>query len=156
MIFLLADARGQGLVIETTRDKYEILKMHSGLAVWANHWMLEGSMRFTKPVDPEQVLYRSSVLRYERGCALLSDKSGISTKDLEAFSRDEAQAPFSLCNGSDAFPWRTVSAFVYELDPNLSRPVRVAQGLPSRVKYQEIPLWQEETPLSYLLTWKGE
>jgi hypothetical protein len=155
MIFLLADRLGKGLVIETTRDKYEILKMKTGVAVWSNHWLLKGSERFTRPIDPDHPLARSSLARLERGRELLDGKEKISTRDLEAFSRDEANPPYSICNGSDTFPWRTVSAFSYELDPALRIPVRVAPGLPSRVAFRDVSLWAEETPPDYLLEWTG-
>jgi hypothetical protein len=155
MIFLLADSAGKGLIIEATRDQYESLEMDSGLAVWANHWMLEGSRRFTKPVKPDNTLFRSSVTRYERGRSLLEGKATVRAQDLESISRDEQDGPFSLCNGSDVFPWRTVSAFLYELDPDHALPVRVAPGLPSRVKFRDVPRWREDTPLSYLLEWTG-
>jgi hypothetical protein len=155
MIFLIADRGGKGLIIEATRDKLEYLEMEEGLAVWSNHWLLPGSERFTKPTEPDHLLFKSSILRYERGLELLEGKEIVATDDLEAFSRDEANAPHSICNGSDAFPWRTVSAFLYELDPGLERPVRVAPGLPTKVEFRDVPLWEEDTPEAYLLEWEG-
>ncbi|MHC4945119.1 MAG: C45 family autoproteolytic acyltransferase/hydrolase [Planctomycetota bacterium] len=153
MIFLIADPKGKGLIIEATRDKFEFQEMDDGLAVWSNHWLLPGSERFTKPLDPEHPLCKSSVLRLERGLELLEDKDKISALDLESVSRDEANAPYSICNGSEVFPWRTVSSFVYELDPELSLPVRAAPGLPTHVHYRDVPLWSDDTPVDYLLEW---
>jgi hypothetical protein len=155
MILILADPRGNGLVIEATRDKYETRKVDDGLAVWSNHWILPGSERFLKKLDPGHPLCISSRLRLERGMELLEGRAAITPADLEAFARDETHSPNSICNGTDAFPWRTVSAFVYELDPSLNQPVRVAAGNPTRTGFREIPLWAEETPASYLLDWKG-
>jgi hypothetical protein len=152
-ILLIADAAGKGLIIESSRDTFEFKEMDDGLAVWTNHWLLPGSERFTKPIDPEHPLCKSSVLRLERGLELLKDRSKIIARDLEDFSRDEANAPFAICNGSDHFPWRTVSAFVYELDPELRIPVRVAPGLPTHAAYRDVPLWRDDTPESYLLEW---
>ncbi len=155
MIFLLADRRGKGLIIEATWDRFATRALDSGFAVYSNHWLLEESKPFTKPAEPENPLYRSSVVRLCRGRELLEGKERISPADLEAFSRDEENPPFAICNGSDHFPWRTVSAFIYELDPDLRVPVRVAAGLPTRVEFEDVPLWAEETPLSYLQEWKG-
>ncbi|MBU0754847.1 MAG: hypothetical protein KJ645_06875, partial [Planctomycetes bacterium] len=96
-----------------------------------------------------------SRLRYERGMELLEPRAVITPADLEEFAKDETHVPNSICNGTDAFPWRTVSVFVYELDPDLSSPVRVAPGLPTKVNFREIPLWKEDTPESFLLDWHG-
>lgn len=155
IIFLMVDRRGKGLIIETTRDQYETLAMDGGWEVRSNHWILEGSKRFAKEIAADHPLMLSSRLRYERSRELLDGKEKISLSDLEALSRDGANAPYSICNGSTAFPWRTVSSFIYRPDPALRLPVRVSAGLPSREPYKNVPWWQRETPLEYLLTWNG-
>ncbi|MFH2001778.1 MAG: C45 family peptidase [Planctomycetota bacterium] len=155
MIFLLADSRGKGLILEASPDQAEFQRAEEGLFVWSNHWQLPGSGRFTPSVDPNNPLYKSSVLRYERGRELLKDKPVVHIEDLKLFSRDEKNRPDSICNGSDAYPWRTVSVFIYELDTALSHPVHAAAGNPNRTPFQELPIWAEETPESYLLDWRG-
>lgn len=155
MIFLVADSRGHGLAIEASRDRLEYSHIQDDVAVWSNHWLLPGSKRFSLSADPDHPLVKSSIVRYEQGKTLLADKKNVALADLEAFAKDEANAPFSICNGSDTFPWRTVSAFIYELDPQLERPVRVAPGLPTRTGFKSVPVWRDETPLDYLFDWTG-
>jgi len=155
MIFLIADRRGKGLVLEADRVQSETLDIIDGYVVWSNHWLLPGSAAFTKTVDPENPLVKSSLKRYERGMEILRDRSPVKKEDLEFFSRDETDPPYSICNGTDNFPWRTVSAFIYEMDPAGTIPVRVAPGLPSKVEYKDVPAWSNDTPLEYMLHWEG-
>lgn len=155
MIFLMADAKGKGVILEGTPDDVEVLEADEGLFVWSNHWLLPGSKRFTPPVDPNNPLYKSSVLRYERGVELLKDKATIHIEDLKAFSSDEKNSPDSICNGTDDYPWRTVSVFVYELGPELDRPVHVAAGNPNETRFQCVPVWAEDTPEEFLHYWEA-
>ena len=155
MIFLLADAMGGGAIIEASRDRMETLRIDDGLEVRANHWVLPGTEAFAVPGDPEHPLIKSSLVRQARGLELLEPKARIAAEDLEAFSRDEANPPFALCNGSDTFPWQTVSAFIYELDPNHDHPVRACQGLPTKTPFRQVPLFRETTPRDFLTSWNG-
>ena len=80
---------------------------------------------------------------------------GVPLRSIIVLGLSPANPPNAICNGGDAFPWRTVSSFIYELDPELRIPVRVAPGVPSRVPYRDVPLWADDTPLEYLMEWKG-
>ncbi len=129
MIFLFADIGGEGLLIENSSQNITYRFVSKGVHLRTNHFLLPEIKSIANRGRNSEISMKSSRIRYKRGKQLLKETKKLEAKDLFRFSRDTANAPFSLCNGSNSFPWRTLSAFVHELNPaNLCS--WVCNGLP--------------------------
>lgn len=155
MILLVQDWRGGAtVVVEGGPRRFAAARITTGFAVWTNHWRLASARRFAVPESPQDPAAHSSRTRYARAVSLLQGLARIGVRELEDLARDEANAPHALCNVTDRFPWRTVSAFIHVLDPEERHPVRVAAGAPCRTTFWELPRWREDTPDPLLLRWQ--
>ncbi|MCX6991786.1 MAG: C45 family autoproteolytic acyltransferase/hydrolase [Kiritimatiellaeota bacterium] len=135
MIFLFADKTGQGLLVENTSATVVFKFVRRGAFIYTNHFLLPEGRRLINRRRNREVPMKSSRIRYRRSRQLLrATGPAINPEDLGRFSQDTENQPYSLCNGSDIFPWRTISAFIHELDA-LKPRCRVCNGLPTETPY---------------------
>lgn len=112
MIFLFADSRGQGLLVECSRQRLAYRFRKEGLILRTNHFLLKELVSETDQAIVGDTV--SSMARYRRLVALTRERKAISAKDLQTIARDD-QGEFPLCNTSSKFPWRTISAWIHYL-----------------------------------------
>ncbi|MFA5646541.1 MAG: C45 family autoproteolytic acyltransferase/hydrolase [Candidatus Ratteibacteria bacterium] len=136
MIFLFADIQGKGLIIENSAEHYSYRFIKSGVILRTNHFLLPTMQRVVGE-NPNPVSSKSSKIRYNRAKEVIRGKKRISSDDLFHISRDTKNLPFALCNGTDTFPWKTLSCFVHELHPK--EPCTwVCNGLPLTTEYVSV------------------
>ena len=117
MIFLFADPR-KGLVIENTAEKIDYRFVNKGIFIYTNHFLLGEMKSVIDGKRATEVPSVSSRIRRRRGKELIGKMKNakVGIGDLKRISRDTGNFPYSICNSSDTFPWRTVSAFIHSVD----------------------------------------
>ncbi len=113
MIFLLADATGEGMIIECTRTEVYSKVFTDGIFVRTNHFLFEEMEPRTDHSRLEEASMKSSYERYSRMTMLAGEKI-LSPQDLMDISRDQS-GTYPLCQVKSQFPWRTVSSWIHEI-----------------------------------------
>ncbi|HRU05902.1 MAG TPA: C45 family autoproteolytic acyltransferase/hydrolase [Candidatus Brocadiia bacterium] len=150
-ILLMADATGQGAVVEIARREWSVLRMKKGFAAVANHFIAPESRRFENAARLEEPPCRSSFVRRSRLEALMREalaRGPLPPADFERFAADRANHPFSLCNPTGVFPWRTLGAFVFVLGDKPA--ARFCVGPASHAPFQSLAISDGLTPLALL------
>ncbi|HDN97983.1 MAG TPA: hypothetical protein ENG68_02385 [bacterium] len=153
MIFLFVDPK-KGLIIENTSEKLDYKFVERGVFVYTNHFLLEEMKGEIDEKRIHEVPSKSSNIRWLRGKELIEEMGNrkIGVEDLKRFSRDTKNFPYSLCNNSNIFPWRTLSAFIHKIG-HTSGEIHysfISNGVPISTKYICLSITEEETPLSLL------
>jgi hypothetical protein len=139
MIFLYADAKGRGLLVECSRTRLARRFLDDGVLARANDYLLPEMAAEMDRARERELWHQSSFARRARLEALLAKAGPLTPAALEEHSRDTA-GEFPICNVSDRFPFRTVSAWVHVLrrgDPSACR-ARVCDVAPTRGSYAEV------------------
>ena len=139
MIFFFADARGRGLLVECSRRHLAHRFLEDGLLSRANDYRLpemQAEMDASRHAHPWHL---SSLARSARIAALLGEAGPLTVETLARISRD-TEGEFPLCNVTDRFPFRTVSAWIYVIrrgDPSACRAM-ICNVAPSLGGYVEV------------------
>ncbi len=133
MIFLLADATGEGAIAECTRSEVFAQRWREGVYWRTNHFVFPELEPHGDPARAHEGAVQSSHERYVRMGHLSTGVQDVGA--LQRLSRDEA-GTYPLCQAGGPFPWRTVSAWVHSLE---SRTVWVCNGAPSQAVYDATP-----------------
>ena len=152
MIFLFVD-NNEGLRVELTSEKLSYEFVNKGIFLYTNHFLLD-EMQDIIDKEMAQKVGKSSRIRFSRGKQLIEnagEKIGI--EDLMRFSKDTENLPYSLCNPSDKFPWRTLSAFIHKICGEESCSF-ISNGAPVYTDYFKLNIKEEETPLFLLTDYK--
>ena len=150
-ILLMADATGAGAIVEIARREWSVLRMKKGFAPVANHFIASESRRFENAARLEEPPCRSSHVRRDRLDALMREalaRGPLAPADFERFAADRANHPFSMCNPTDVFPWRTLGAFVFVLGDEPA--ARFCLGPASHAPFQSLDISDGLTPVALL------
>lgn len=153
MIFLFVDPK-RGLIIENTSEKLCYKFVEKGVFVYTNHFLFEEMKDEIDRKRTSEIPSKSSNIRWLRGKELIEEMGNrkIGIEDLKRFSRDTKNFPYSLCNSSNTFPWRTLSAFIHRIG-NISEGAHysfISNGVPISTEYICLSITEEKTPLSLL------
>jgi isopenicillin-N N-acyltransferase-like protein len=124
---LIADARGTIVDVEALRRRAAILRARDGLLVHANHLEAAEFQGCERP--PE-----NSLARRARLAALIEGaRAPVTVADVQAFYRDHANAPHSLC--AHPFPGRNLQTVVSVIADLTNRELHATKGPPCRSPY---------------------
>lgn len=167
MIFLFADTK-KGLIVENTAEKFSYKFVEKGIFVYTNHFLLEEMKGEIDKKRGLEIPSKSSQIRWDRGKELVEEMGNekIGIEDLKRFSKDTMNFPYSLCNNSNTFPWRTLSAFIHNVNhaPACIPPPQegglrscsfISNGVPLVTEYVSLNTKEEETPLSLFTDYAG-
>lgn len=114
MIFLLADAGREGMIIECTRTEVYARTFTDGVFLRTNHYCFPELENHGDRTRFAEASMQSSFERYARMESLAAKKDPLSAQDLMEISRDQEGA-YPLCQTQSRFPWKTVSSWVHEI-----------------------------------------
>lgn len=138
MIFILADASGEGVVAECSRQQVRLKKVTEGMEIRTNHGCLPGSETETDRARFGEPAMKSSFARFERMQALAARAQPLDREALERISRDQ-EGEFPLCQIDSPFPWRTVSSWIHEITPGEPSVTTFACNVaPTLVRYARV------------------
>jgi len=124
---LIADDRGTIVDVEALRRQAAILRARDGLLVHANHLEAAEFQGCEKPSE-------NSLARRARLAALFEAAHGpVTVADIQAFYRDHANAPHSLC--AHPFPGRNLQTVVSVIADLTNRELHASKGAPCRSPY---------------------
>jgi isopenicillin-N N-acyltransferase-like protein len=137
--FMLAQADGEGLDLETSPAEEHILWPQKGLLAHTNHY-LEPGRRF-RDLKPSLDPYPSTYLRFRRAQSALQERRGrLGSDDLEALFADHFDAPFSVCmhENPEVEPWRRVVTCLSIIMNPTRRQIRYTLGNPCAGPFQTL------------------
>jgi len=155
MIFLFADTE-KGLIVENTAEKIEYRFVKEGIFIYTNHFLLkEMKEEIDKKREENEIPSKSSRIRFKRAQELIEEMQDrkIGIEDLKRISRDTKNAPYSLCNSSDTFPWRTLSVFIHSINSKKQLSF-ISNGAPIHTEYVGLSVSENETPVSLLTDYR--
>jgi len=146
VILLLMDARGKAVAVEASPSRVVTRVLETGRHVFANHFLTEEMSRLRPVEDMSSISVISSSTRLARGRQLMGEAPAkLTIDDLMRISRDEQDAPFSICNPTSTCPWQTVSAFACRVADTVDRyDIRIANGCQTDTEYRQ---WSMAGPL---------
>jgi len=151
-ILLMVDRLGEAVVVEIARRECTVQWLEKGFIAVANHFVNPESKRFEDASRMAEDPCHSSRIRHARLDTLIRDtlkERKLRSVDLERFAADTHGLPYALCNATDAFPWKTISASVFSLEPQLG--ARLVLKPPSEARFQSLDIREENFPASLLL-----
>ena len=136
MIFVLTDARGKAILVETTMSKIAWRWIESGKYVITNHYRIPE----IRDLAPEELMggfmVKHTKVRFERGRELLSKTGRIGLEEMMRFARDPENPPWHICNAGERLPFKTVSGFICRTEPSKDPQSWIANGCPTEVPFQ--------------------
>ncbi len=141
MIFLFADASGDGLVVECTRREIFSKRVTAGIQLRTNHFCFPELDALSDFSRDELPAHQSSLARYARMSEWVRNQNGIEAKDLMVLSQD-TEGEYPLCQTQAQLPWQTVSAWVHDLFRGELRETRTyfCNTAPSEGKFGELDI----------------
>lgn len=142
--YLLAQAPGEAVNLETAPTAVKKTKWQDGILVHANHFVDAAELGVTEPPDDAR---RFSCLRHEKMEIALRSGIPLSVKGIQAILRDHANGPRSICRHEDpAAPiderYRTVTSVIIDLQ---HRDMWASNGPPCQNSYDHFTL-ERATP----------
>jgi isopenicillin-N N-acyltransferase-like protein len=137
--FLLAQAPGKAIDIETAPERARLIRPDNSRLVHANHFLDPGLLGVVEPPNERRP---HSYLRQVRMTELLGSKAKLTIADIETFLRDHDDSPYSICRHRDeTLPasehYATVTSVVIDLT---SKTMAWTDGPPCTNHYSRLSL----------------